>query len=280
MVPELSTKVVTVGSNGLAVPGRGRATFVAFAPNGISWFIRYSTKLCLWGPNESSFPSTWQSLVDDLERNHPRKDECIEFVAFGLHDILLVRFENGNSQMILPENPAVRSRISAELIQEVKDRLQAGWTLGNRTTLCAFDTNRWFIEWKRGSSAVFAYNMGTGEAANEEQGRVQKVLSGVGSDAGLVASEQNAQLVGSARFDDHKMSADYDRFRQLRHFIGNVLLAGLSTGCFELCTYRDTTAGRIHYDRHDCLNGWISYIARQFYMYFPTWRRGSRRRTW
>ncbi|TRX89637.1 hypothetical protein FHL15_009387 [Xylaria flabelliformis] len=197
MMPYLHTQNTTIGSDGLAHPGRGRAIFVAFAPGGTCWFIRYNTRQCLWGPDLPAFPSTWRSIVNDLERNHPRKDECIEFVAFGQHELLLLRFENGNSLMVLPENPVVRSRISAELIQEVEGRLAAGWTFGNRTTLCEFDTNRWFIEWKRGTIAEFRFSMGSGERSNQDKERVMKVLSGIGNDAALVASQQNAQLIAA-----------------------------------------------------------------------------------
>lgn len=197
MVPFLHTQLITVASDGLARPGRGRVTSVAFAPNGISWFVRYDSKVCIWGPEISTFPSTFQYLVHELETNHPRKDECIDFVAFGLHDLLLVRYENGNSSMILPDNPAIRSQISSELIQGVEDRLQAGWILGNRTTLCGFDTNRWFIEWRRGSSAEFSYSLGINE--DEDLERVKKVLSGVGSDANAVRNNETAQLVSRTR---------------------------------------------------------------------------------
>ncbi|KAI1160475.1 hypothetical protein F5B18DRAFT_632499 [Nemania serpens] len=93
MMPYLHNQSVTVGPDGYARPGRGRATFVSFAPGGTGWFIRYSTNQGLWGPDVDAFPSTWKSIIDDLERNHPRKDECLDFVAFGLHGLLLVRFE-------------------------------------------------------------------------------------------------------------------------------------------------------------------------------------------
>ncbi|KAI1113371.1 hypothetical protein F5Y14DRAFT_418089 [Nemania sp. NC0429] len=197
MMPYLHTQNMVVGPDGLARPGRGRVTFVSFVPGGKGWFIRYSTNQCLWGPDVHAFPSTWSTIVNDLERNHPRKDEAIDFVAFGLHEVLLIRFENGNSLMQLPENPAVRSRVSTELIQEVEGRLAAGWTVGNRTTLCEFDTNRWFIEWKRGTSAEFRYSMGDGERSRQDMERVMKVLSGVGNDAALVASTQNAQMIAA-----------------------------------------------------------------------------------
>ncbi|KAK9413171.1 hypothetical protein SUNI508_11947 [Seiridium unicorne] len=120
---------------GLVRMGRGHATSLAFGPGGTCWFVRYNTNQCIWGPDISAFPSTWKSLIGNLERSHPRKDECIEFVAFGQYEILLVRFENGNSHMALPDDPAVRSQISSGLIQEVEERLAGGWTLGNRTAL-------------------------------------------------------------------------------------------------------------------------------------------------
>lgn len=195
MVPFLHTQLAVVGSNGLVSVGRGHVTFVSFVPDGTGWFARYSSNQCIYGPDISAFPSTWKVLVHELEQNHPRKDECIDFAAFGQHELLLVRFENGNSQMVLPEDLAVRSRISAELVREVEERLADGWTFGNRTTLCGFDTKRWFIEWVRGSSAIFRYNTGDGEKSKEDLERVKSVLSGVGSDAALVASHNNAHLV-------------------------------------------------------------------------------------
>ncbi|KAK9776212.1 hypothetical protein SCAR479_07118 [Seiridium cardinale] len=197
MIPFLQTQITTIGPDSLVRMGRGRAISVAFGPGGTCWFIRYNTNQCIWGPDISAFPSTWKSLIGDLERSHPRKDECIEFVAFGQHEILLVRFENGNSHMALPDDPAVRSQISSGLIQEVQERLAGGWTLGNRTALCEFDTARWFIEWKRGTSAIFSYSMGDGEGSKEDLEMAKKVLSGAGNDAGLVASHQNAQLIAA-----------------------------------------------------------------------------------
>ncbi|KAI1329215.1 hypothetical protein F5Y16DRAFT_397678 [Xylariaceae sp. FL0255] len=147
-----------------------------------------------WGPNPSTFPSTWRALIAGLEKNHPRKDECIAFVAFGLHEILFVRFENGNSLMLLPDAPSLRNRISPDLIREVEERLATGWTFGDRNTLCAFDTNRWFLEWKRGIVAEFRYNLGSGERDRQDLERVNRVLSGVGSDAAAVATLTAANL--------------------------------------------------------------------------------------
>ncbi|KAI3330477.1 hypothetical protein F4824DRAFT_341072 [Ustulina deusta] len=109
MLPYLQTQSTVVGPDGLCHLGRGRATFVAFAPGGAGWFIRYNTN----------------------------------------------------------------------------------------QTLCVFDTNRWFVEWKRGTTAEFRYSMGDGERSRQDMERVTKVLSGVGNDAALVASHQNAQLVAA-----------------------------------------------------------------------------------
>ncbi|KAI0103921.1 hypothetical protein GGR51DRAFT_236133 [Nemania sp. FL0031] len=197
MLPYLQVQNITTGPDGLVREGRGRPIYVAFVPGGIGWFIRYSSKQCLWGPGPQVFPSTWRLAVADLERNHARKDECIDFVAFGLYELLLIRFENGNSLMLLPDDPALRSRISTSLIKEVEERLKDGWTLGNRTSLCWFDTNRWFIEWKRGTDNIFRYNMGEGEKSIRDMERVTKVLSGEGNDAALVASHQNSQMIAA-----------------------------------------------------------------------------------
>lgn len=222
MIPFLHTQLITVASDGLARPGRGRVTSVAFAPNGISWFARYHTNVCIWGPDINSFPSTFQYLVHELENNHPRKDECLDFVAFGAHEFLLVRYENGNTSMILPQNPAVRSQISTELIQGIEEKLQGGWTIGNRTSLCGFDTNRWFIEWKRGGSAQFAYSTGLGESTKQDLERIQKVLSGVGSNAAAVMNNQTAQLVSIARFRDREVT-DCHRLRQTQSSTSNTI---------------------------------------------------------
>ena len=224
MVPWLQPQLITVGADSLAHGGRGRATFVAFAPNGVSWFIRSDPKQCIWGPDIATFPVTWQSIIANLEANHPRKDECIDFVAFGVYDLLLVRFENGNAAMYLPDDPAMRHKFSAELIKEVQDRLAAGWTIGNRTALCAFDTNRWFIEWKRGTMAKFRYSTVLGDGPKENEGceRISNVLRGVGNNAGLVASNQNAQLVGDIIQHEATLADDY-RLRRTRLSCSNLL---------------------------------------------------------
>ncbi|KAL0956956.1 hypothetical protein HGRIS_003057 [Hohenbuehelia grisea] len=175
---------------------RGSCQYVAFTPKGSAWFARYSNKTCLWGPPDA-LPSTFLNVVADLEAHHPRKDECIDFAVFGAHELLLLRFENGNSGMFLPDDPNLRRRISPDLVVEVEDRLKDGWTLGNRTALCHFDSARWFIEWKRGASAEFKYSAGEGDAASEDLKRISKVLSGVGNNATLVADHQAADLAAA-----------------------------------------------------------------------------------
>lgn len=193
MMPELQTQLIRkVG--GLAQPGRGRVVFVAFDPNGAGWFVRYRTNICLWSRLED-FAEPFGTLVTELERTHPRKDECLDFVAFGLFGILLVRFENGNSIMRLPQDARLRSQISKELIEEVESRLQAGWTFGNRTTLCTIDKDRWFIEWRRGTFSEFRFHMGHAEGSKEAQQRVLDVLSGVGNNPAAVMNGDTAALV-------------------------------------------------------------------------------------
>lgn len=128
MLPYLQTQSTVVGPDGLCHLGRGRATFVAFAPGGAGWFIRYNTN----------------------------------------------------------------------------------------QTLCVFDTNRWFVEWKRGTTAEFRYSMGDGERSRQDMERVTKVLSGVGNDAALVASHQNAQLVGTIMFGAAVIAANFsNRWQQM-----------------------------------------------------------------
>jgi hypothetical protein len=169
---------------------------------------------------------TWQALIRDLEASHPRKDECIEFVAFGVHDFLLVRYENGRSQMILPDHPGLRSQISTQLIAEVEERLQAGWTLGNRTTLCSFDTNRWFIEWRRGTSSEFRFSLGLDDRDIADLERIKRVLSGVGSNGTQVANNQTAALVSPGRLNNVEVAANHDRLRQTRDFGYSTTLVG------------------------------------------------------
>lgn len=110
--------------------------------------------------------------------------------------------------MILPDQPALRSQVSAELIEEVDERLQAGWTLGNRTSLCSFDTNRWFIQWRRGTSSELRFSLGLEDRDIADLERVKRVLSGVGSNAAEVLNSQTAALVGLARLHDTEVAAD------------------------------------------------------------------------
>ena len=195
MIPFLQTETITVNrATGLAALGRGQVKFAAFVPNGMGWFLRYSNNCCIYGPEITDFPSTFQSIVQELETTHPRKDECIDFVAFGLHDLLLARFENGKSAMFVPEDEKIKEQISKTLLEEVEKRLEEGWTFGNRTTLCGIDSERWFIEWKRGSQAEYRYSMGIGQS--EDLQRVSKVLSA--PEGGSGGGGNTAELVSSS----------------------------------------------------------------------------------
>ena len=61
--------------------------------------------MCLWGPEINAFPKTFRDVVRTLEREVARKDEVLDFVAFGLHEMLLLRFENGKSKLVLASSP-------------------------------------------------------------------------------------------------------------------------------------------------------------------------------
>jgi hypothetical protein len=63
----------------------------------------------------------------------------------------------------------------------------------DRTTLCQWDQERYFIEWKRETVAEFRFNMGAGR--QEDLARVKSVFNGVGNDEAAVRQSQNAQLV-------------------------------------------------------------------------------------
>lgn len=52
------------------------------------------------GPEINAFPKTFRDVVQTLEREVARKDEVLDFVGFGLHEMLLVRFENGKSKLM------------------------------------------------------------------------------------------------------------------------------------------------------------------------------------
>ncbi|KAL0958712.1 hypothetical protein HGRIS_014042 [Hohenbuehelia grisea] len=178
-------------------PGRGYCQFVAFAPDGVSWFARFSSKTSLCGPARETLPATFRAIIADLDAHHPRQDACLDFVAFGAHDVVLVRFENGNSGMFLPEGKEARKGIDPGFVVEVEDRLKDGWTFGNRTTLCQNDSARWFIEWRRGPTAEFRFSTGEGEAAKEVLTRINKVLSGEGNNAAMVADHQAADMIAA-----------------------------------------------------------------------------------
>jgi len=93
----------------------------------------------------------------------------------------------------LSDDENLREKCSGALVDEVNKRLEEGWTLGNRTTLCHCDPERYFIEWKRGTQAEFRFNLGRGR--EEDLARVKSVLDGVGNDEAAVQRSMNAQLV-------------------------------------------------------------------------------------
>ena len=171
-------------------PLRGPIRSLGFGPRE-TWFIRYILGKNRFGPTLAALPSSLRSVIISLE-THPRKDSFIEFVAFGAHDSVLVRYEDGYSQFVLSTEPGA-GEVSAKFIEHVEERLAQGWTVGNRTALCHWDSARWFIEWIRGSSAQFDFEMGEGR--EEDENRVLAVLGGVGNDVAMVERVQNAHIV-------------------------------------------------------------------------------------
>jgi hypothetical protein len=191
MLPWLQTQLLD--HNNLL--GRGSVKYVAFAPSNDAWFARYTNNQILFGPTLEAMPSTFQDIVKSLADTHQRKDHALDFVTFGAHEMIIVRYENGNSQLVLPTDETLRAQSNQALVDLVNKKLEEGWTVGNRTTLCQWDPERYFIEWKRGTVAEFNFNMGAGRT--EDLARVKSVLDGVGNDENAVRRSQNATLVSS-----------------------------------------------------------------------------------
>lgn len=126
--------------------GRGSCKFVAFAPSNGTWFARYSNNVCLFGPELGDFPYTFSDIVKSLHETHQRKDQALGFVTFGVYEIIILSYENGNSQLVLPTDEELRAKSSPALVDEINTRLVEGWTVGDRTTLCQWDPERYFIE--------------------------------------------------------------------------------------------------------------------------------------
>lgn len=87
----------------------------------------------------------------------------------------------------------MREKCSTALVEEINKKIEEGWTFGNRTTLCHYDPERYFIEWKRGTQVKFRFNLGRGR--EDDLASVKSVLDGVGNDEAAVQRSMNAQLV-------------------------------------------------------------------------------------
>jgi hypothetical protein len=126
------------------------------------------------------YSQKWVDIVTELREaeNIPRNEHAIDFVTFGCHDLLILRFENGNAQIHGPDDEEELAKCQP-VIDLVQENLNDGWTVGNRTTLCQYDPTQYFIEWKKGNQSNFAFNVGT----VENKDRVLKVLNLVGNDA-------------------------------------------------------------------------------------------------
>lgn len=176
----------------------------------MSYFVRYDRGTCLWGSDLETVPVTFRQVCEELQQTHQRQDECIDFVAFGLHDMLLIRYENGKSQLVVSEEPAKRALCSQALIEAVEQRIADGWTFGDRSSLCHCDARCYFIEWQKGSAAEFSYDFGSEERLDDLR-IVQSVLSGEGNDVEYVRRCQAEEVV---RMPLPSCLSDYADFRQ------------------------------------------------------------------
>jgi hypothetical protein len=184
--------------------GRGRPTHVAFGPGGM-WFVRFkgitsNIGTTIWGPATAAatppiYSQNWVDIVLELRAadNIPRNEHVIDFVTFGCHDLLILRFENGNAQIRGPADEELLAKCQP-VIDLVREKLNDGWTVGNRTTLCQYDPTQYFIEWKKGVQCNFAFNVGTEE--NKE--RVLNVLNLVGNDPAARKSPKVRCFLGHA----------------------------------------------------------------------------------
>lgn len=123
---------------------------------------------------------TWVSIVTELRKHNdvPWNEHSIDFVTFGCDALVILRFENGNAEVLCSDDPeqAAKTKDVHDLVEE---KLKDGWTVGNRTTLCQYDPSQYFIEWKKGAESNFAFSAGT----IENRDRISNVLNLVGNDA-------------------------------------------------------------------------------------------------
>ncbi|KAK3078243.1 hypothetical protein LTS18_008081 [Coniosporium uncinatum] len=120
--------------------------------------------------------------------------------------MLLIRYENGNSQLVVSEEPAKRALCSQALIEAVEQRIADGWTLGDRSSLCHWDARCYFIEWQKGSAAEFSYDFGCEERLDDLR-MVQSVLSGEGNDVEYVRRYQAEEVAAAKQFERDSMVA-------------------------------------------------------------------------
>jgi len=78
-----------------------------------------------------------------------------------------------------------------EVVKECVEKMNDGWTIGNKTSLCQNDPERYFLEWKKGTTISYTYDIGT----DEETRRVQNVVTLVGHDANAQALNDRARIV-------------------------------------------------------------------------------------
>ncbi|KAF1988629.1 hypothetical protein K402DRAFT_402804 [Aulographum hederae CBS 113979] len=171
---------------------RGAVKFLSFHPDGNSWFIRYDRGNTCYLTDQ---PKTFTDMVTELQEL-PRAADLIDMCVYGHDDVLLVRFENGNSAIYTPEDPVKLNRVSQQLVNICNQRIADGWTFGDRTTLCPWDSRNYFIEWVKGTSAVFTYETNDQEMTNT----ISSILNGEGNDTEYVKKVLAQQEADARQF--------------------------------------------------------------------------------
>ena len=114
--------------------------YISFSPGG-GWFIRYDdgkVKLSTKG----SFPKAFHDLAAPYmkTRNHYKKQKsCVGKVFFGAGDAVILQMENGD---------IVWNGLADAIETEIRERVEAGFTLTNNSNLCQWDARYWFFEWQ------------------------------------------------------------------------------------------------------------------------------------
>lgn len=188
--------------------GRGRPVHIAYGPGGM-YFARFKAigseaGTTVWGPPcEEALPpvysTNWVNIVKALRAHEgvPKNEGAVDFVAFGCHDLLLIRYENGNAELHISDEPELAEKCKdLEVVKLCVEKFNDGWTVGNKSSLCQRDATQYFIEWKKGTQTFYNFNIGTAE----ETQRVKDVITLVGHDANAQAVNDRVAIVSQSLY--------------------------------------------------------------------------------